>query len=78
MAVKSESALELYADYVKRIREAVEQAIAEGDSVAAIAQRIGANRHSVNAIRNGTYESILNSSLLIAFDIEFDLGIFKK
>ena len=78
MAVKSVDAKEAYTDYLERIKIAINDSIKNGDSVAAIAERIGANRHSVNAIRNGTYESVLNSSLLIAFDIEFDLGIFKK
>jgi len=78
MAVKSADAKELYGEYFERVRVAIEHAIDNGDSAAAISQRIGAHRSAVHAIRMGTYSSILNSELLIAFDLEFNLGIFKK
>lgn len=78
MAVKSVSAKELYAEYFALVRSAIESAIESGDSVAAIAARIGVDRNLVNHIRNGSYSSTINSTLLIAFDLEFELGIFKK
>lgn len=78
MAIKSASAKELYAEYFTLVRNAIESAIEAGDSVAAIASRIGVDRNLVNHIRNGSYTSTINSTLLIAFDLEFDLGIFKK
>lgn len=78
MAIKSASAKDLYQDYFQRVRDAILAAYASGDSVSQIANRIGVDRTVVNDIRNGDYRSKLNSELLIAFDLEFDLGIFKK
>ena len=78
MAIKSANAKDLYCEYFERVRAAIESAVASGDSVAGIASRIGVDRAMVNAIRNGSYGSTLNSALLIAFDVEFELDIFKK
>lgn len=78
MAIKSVDAQELYNEYFERVRNAIEQAIERGDSVASIAQRVGVHRGSLHQMINGTYPSVINSALLIAFDIEFNLGIFKK
>jgi ribosome-binding protein aMBF1 (putative translation factor) len=78
MAIKSANAKDLYQDYFQRVRDAILAAYASGDSVSQIASRIGVDRTVVNDIRNGDYRSKLNSELLIAFDLEFDLGIFRK
>ncbi len=79
MAVKSVGAQELYSDFVERVRNAIEDAVTnDGDSVASIANRLGASRSAINSLRNGSYESTITATLLIALDLEFDLGIFKK
>lgn len=78
MVVKSECAVDQYTEYFEQVRAAIQTAVDRGDSVASIASRIGVDRAMVNSIRNGTYRSILNSQILIAFDSEFDLGIFRK
>jgi transcriptional regulator with XRE-family HTH domain len=75
---KSAGVTELYAEYIHTIRAAIDHAVEKGDSVARIAQRIGVSRGVLNAIRNGTYTSVLNAVSLIAFDLEFDLKITNR
>ena len=78
MAIKSVDAQELYSEFLDRVRIAIESAVIGGDSVASIAERLGASRSAINSLRNGRYESTITATLLIALDIEFELGIFKK
>lgn len=76
-AVKSVDAKDAYTDYLDRIKIAINNSIKNGDSVAAIAARIGANRDVIYQLRKGSYASVMNTVLLFAFDSEFDLGIFN-
>lgn len=77
MAVKSVDAKDAYTDYLERIKLAINDSIKNGDSVASIAERIGANRDVIYEIRKGSYASVMSAMLLFAFDSEFELGIFK-
>ncbi len=78
MVGKSTGVTGLYDVYIQRIRQAIDHAVANGDSVSSIASRVGISRGALNAIRNGTYTSVLNAVLLIAFDLEFNLNILNR
>ncbi len=77
MAVKSKDAKRSYTDYLDRVSDAVKDALANGDTVSSVASRIGTHRSVIYEIMNGTYKSTMSAMMLLAFDEEFDLGIFK-